>query len=56
MIHDPQEQDVTCDGKDCNEELAFAPASDSSIERGLVRMGWIVLDGKHYCPECGQKL
>ena len=61
MIHDAQVE-VTCDEKDagCTEneyvQLEYFPghgydATDQQIEEILVKRGWIVRDGKHYCSE-----
>ena len=55
------EGEVFCDSDKCSKSEYFDYESDTwgldkneVIEKQSEKAGWLVLDGKHYCPECGQ--
>lgn len=66
MIHDARVE-ITCDGENCHESIMVQPdyvytsqsgagghydCRESAIEKKLLREGWGVRDGKHYCEDC----
>jgi len=51
MIHEPTQQNVTCDGPDCQEYTIVRASYRDAIQRELGQLRWIVRDGKHFCSE-----
>jgi hypothetical protein len=46
---------LTCDGPSSNHTLPWDGEYEGPAAEAL-EQGWIVRDGKHYCPECAEEV
>lgn len=56
MIFTRKTLEVRCDGDGCRWNQYASASTKQAAEKEVRLLGWRVIDGRHYCPVCADRM